>query len=121
MPISDWSADVCSSDLILPEIIAKEPLGPLVRHGDNQWGDVVRWTLNLMIGAEEFGVTQANVDEMKATSDVPEVRRMLGVEDKMGEMLGLSPDWGYNIIKQIGRASSRERGCKYVSIWVVAV
>src|SRR5690606_24961030 len=88
--------------IILPEIISKEPLGPLVRHGDNQWGDVVRWTLNLMIGAEEFGVTQANVDEMKATSDVPEVRRMLGVEDKMGEMLGLSPDWGYNIIKLVG-------------------
>lgn len=88
--------------IILPEIISKEPLGPLVRHGDNQWGDVVRWTLNLMIGAEEFGVTQANVDEMKATSDIPEVRRMLGVEDKMGEMLGLSPDWGYNIIKLVG-------------------
>jgi general L-amino acid transport system substrate-binding protein len=88
--------------IILPEIISKEPLGPLVRHGDNQWGDVIRWTLNLMVGAEEFGVTQANVDEMKASSDIPEVRRMLGVEDKMGEMLGLSPEWGYNIIKLVG-------------------
>ncbi len=88
--------------IILPEIISKEPLGPLVRHGDNQWGDVIRWTLNAMISAEEFGVTQANVDEMKATSENPEVRRMLGVEDKMGEMLGLSPDWAYNIIKLVG-------------------
>jgi general L-amino acid transport system substrate-binding protein len=88
--------------IILPEIISKEPLGPLVRHGDNQWGDVVRWTLNAMISAEEFGVTQANVDEMKATSENPEVRRMLGVEDKMGEMLGLSNDWAYNIIKLVG-------------------
>ncbi len=88
--------------IILPEIISKEPLGPLVRHGDNQWGDVIRWTLNAMISAEEFGVTQANVDDMKATSENPEVRRMLGVEDKMGEMLGLSPDWAYNIIKLVG-------------------
>lgn len=88
--------------IILPEIISKEPLGPLVRHGDNKWGDVIRWTLNAMITAEEFGVTQANVDETKATSDNPEVRRMLGVEDKMGEMLGLSPDWAYNIIKLVG-------------------
>ena len=88
--------------IILPEIISKEPLGPLVRHGDNQWGDVVRWTLNAMISAEEFGVTQANVDDMKANSDNPEVRRMLGVEDKMGEMLGLSPEWAYNIIKLVG-------------------
>jgi general L-amino acid transport system substrate-binding protein len=88
--------------IILPEIISKEPLGPLVRHGDNQWGDVIRWTLNAMISAEEFGVTQANVDDMKANSDNPEVRRMLGVEDKMGEMLGLSPDWAYNIIKLVG-------------------
>jgi general L-amino acid transport system substrate-binding protein len=88
--------------IILPEIISKEPLGPLVRHGDNQWGDIVRWTLNAMISAEEFGVTQANVDDMKANSDNPEVRRMLGVEDKMGEMLGLSPDWAYNIIKLVG-------------------
>jgi general L-amino acid transport system substrate-binding protein len=88
--------------MILPEIISKEPLGPLVRHGDNKWGDVIRWSLNAMVAAEEFGVTQANVDDMKATSDNPEVRRMLGVEDKMGEMLGLSNDWAYNIVKLVG-------------------
>ncbi|GIK96521.1 MAG: amino acid ABC transporter substrate-binding protein [Alphaproteobacteria bacterium] len=88
--------------IILPEIISKEPLGPLVRHGDNKWGDIVRWTLNAMISAEEYGVTSQNVDDMKANSDNPEVRRMLGVEDRMGEMLGLSNDWAYNIIKLVG-------------------
>jgi general L-amino acid transport system substrate-binding protein len=88
--------------IILPEIISKEPLGPLVRHGDNRWGDVVRWTLNAMIIAEEFGVTQANVDEQKASSQNPEVRRLLGVEGEMGKMTGLSNEWGYNIIKQVG-------------------
>ncbi len=88
--------------IILPEIISKEPLGPLVRHGDNRWGDIVRWTLNAMVIAEEFGVTQANVDEQKASSQNPEVRRLLGVEGEMGKMTGLSNDWGYNIIKQVG-------------------
>jgi general L-amino acid transport system substrate-binding protein len=88
--------------IILPEIISKEPLGPLVRHGDNRWGDIVRWTLNAMIIAEEFGVTQANVDDQKANSQNPEVRRLLGVEGEMGKMTGLSNEWAYNIIKQIG-------------------
>jgi general L-amino acid transport system substrate-binding protein len=91
-----------SAHIILPEIISKEPLGPLVREGDDQWGDVVRWTLNAMITAEEFGVTSANVDEMVASSDNPEVRRLLGVEGNMGEMLGLDEKWGYNILKQVG-------------------
>jgi len=88
--------------IILPEIISKEPLGPLVRHGDNRWGDVVRWTLNAMIIAEEFGVTQANVDDQKATSQNPEVKRLLGVEGEMGKMTGLSNEWAYNVIKQVG-------------------
>lgn len=87
--------------IILPEIISKEPLGPVVRHGDNQWGDVVRWTLNAMIIAEELGVTSANVDEMK-NSENPETQRLLGVSGEYGEMLGLSKDWAYNIIKAIG-------------------
>jgi len=96
-----------SAHIILPEIISKEPLGPLVRHGDNQWGDIVRWTLNSMIIAEEFGVTSENVDEMK-TSENPEVQRLLGVEvveegqSRMGSMLGLSDEWAYNIISQVG-------------------
>jgi len=88
--------------IILPEIISKEPLGPLVRHGDNNWGDVVRWSLNAMIIGEEFGITQANVDEMKASSQNPEVRRLLGVEGEMGKMIGLPNEWGYNVIKQVG-------------------
>jgi general L-amino acid transport system substrate-binding protein len=88
--------------MILPEIISKEPLGPLVRHGDNRWGDVVRWTLNAMIIAEEFGITQANVDDTKANSQNPEVRRLLGVEGETGKMTGLSNEWAYNVIKQVG-------------------
>jgi len=88
--------------IILPEIISKEPLGPLVRHGDNRWGDIVRWSLNALIIAEEFGVTQANVDEQKASSQNPEVRRLLGVEGEMGKMTGLPNEWAYNIIKAVG-------------------
>jgi general L-amino acid transport system substrate-binding protein len=88
--------------IILPEIISKEPLGPLVRHGDNRWGDIVRWSLNAMIIAEEFGVTQANLDEQKASSQNPEVRRLLGVEGEMGKMTGLANEWAYNIIKAVG-------------------
>ncbi len=88
--------------LILPEIISKEPLGPLVRQGDDQWGDVVRWSLNAMILAEEYGVSSKNVDDQKANSNNPEVRRLLGVEGDMGKMMGVSTAWAYNIIKQVG-------------------
>ena len=91
-----------SDNIILPEIISKEPLGPAVRHGDNNWGDVVRWSFFTMLIAEEKGITQANVDEMKGSSQDPEVRRLLGVEDDMGKMMGVSKDWSYNIIKQVG-------------------
>ncbi|MGY9054753.1 MAG: amino acid ABC transporter substrate-binding protein [Alphaproteobacteria bacterium] len=87
--------------ILLPEIISKEPLGPLVRHGDHAWGDVVRWTLNAMIIAEELGVTSANVDEMKGSSN-PEIQRLLGVSGEYGQMLGLAPDWAYQVIKAIG-------------------
>ncbi len=78
---------------VLPEIISKEPLGPLVRHGDNEWGDVVRWTLNALITAEELGVTSANVAEMAAGTENPEVNRLLGSEGSLGEMLGLDAEW----------------------------
>jgi general L-amino acid transport system substrate-binding protein len=91
-----------SDNIILPEIISKEPLGPVVRHGDNNWGDIVRWSYFAMVIAEEKGITQANVDEIKGSSQDPEVRRLLGVEDDMGKMMGVSKDWGYNIIKQVG-------------------
>ena len=90
--------------MILPEIISKEPLGPLVRHGDHQWGDVVRWSLNAMIIAEELGITSENVDA-SLSSNVPEVLRLLGAEGNYGEMLELSNDWAYQIIKQIGNYS----------------
>ena len=87
--------------VVLPDIISKEPLGPAVRHGDSQWADIVRWSLNTMIIAEELGVHSANVDEMKS-SDNPEIKRMLGMEANFGEQLGLGQDFAYNIIKNVG-------------------
>jgi general L-amino acid transport system substrate-binding protein len=89
--------------VILPEIISKEPLGPLVRHGDNAWGDIVRWVLNALIIAEEKGITAANVDSMaSADTKDPEIKRLLGVEGNYGEMLGLSGDWAVHAIKTGG-------------------
>jgi general L-amino acid transport system substrate-binding protein len=87
---------------ILPEIISKEPLGPLVRHGDNEWADVVRWSLNMMIAAEELGITSANVKELAAGTNNPEINRMLGTEGELGAMMGVSNDWGVNIIAAVG-------------------
>jgi general L-amino acid transport system substrate-binding protein len=87
--------------IVLPEIISKEPLGPAVRHGDNQWGDIVRWTHYAMINAEELGVTKANVDQM-TKNDNPEIKRMLGTEGKFGEAVGLTNDWAFRIIKHVG-------------------
>jgi general L-amino acid transport system substrate-binding protein len=87
--------------MVLPEIISKEPLGPSVRHGDDQWLDIVKWTHYAMVTAEELGVTKANVDEqLKSTN--PDVRRLLGTEGKHGEALGLTNAWGYQIIKLVG-------------------
>ncbi|MGL5117164.1 MAG: amino acid ABC transporter substrate-binding protein [Beijerinckiaceae bacterium] len=87
--------------MVLPEIISKEPLGPAVRHGDDQWHDVVMWVHYAMVTAEELGVTKANVDEqMKSTN--PDVKRLLGTEGKHGEALGLTNAWGAQIIKHIG-------------------
>ena len=80
--------------VVLPEIVSKEPLGPLVRHGDNEWGDIVRWTLNAMITAEELGVTSDNIAELSASAGSnPEVNRLLGTEGTLGEMLGLDAEW----------------------------
>ncbi|MCA0400367.1 MAG: amino acid ABC transporter substrate-binding protein [Proteobacteria bacterium] len=87
--------------MVLPEIISKEPLGPAWRHGDNQWGDIIKWTHYALLNAEELGVTKANVDEM-AKSSSPDVRRLLGVEGNFGEALGLTGDWAYRIIKHMG-------------------
>ncbi|CUH42303.1 MULTISPECIES: amino acid ABC transporter substrate-binding protein [Ruegeria] len=89
--------------VLLPEIISKEPLGPLVRHGDHEWGDVVRWTLNALVSAEELGVTSANIDELSSgAGDNPEVNRLLGTEGTLGEMLGLDADWAARAIKAGG-------------------
>ncbi|MEL6565221.1 MAG: amino acid ABC transporter substrate-binding protein [Pseudomonadota bacterium] len=88
--------------VVLPEIISKEPLGPLVRHGDHEWGDVVRWTLNAMIAAEELGVTSSNLEEMAAGTNNPEINRLLGTEGTLGEMLGLDAEWAKRAIAVSG-------------------
>ncbi|NEW95449.1 amino acid ABC transporter substrate-binding protein [Rhodopseudomonas sp. BR0G17] len=87
--------------IVLPEVISKEPLGPLVRHGDDQWFDIVKWTLFALVNAEELGVTQKNVDEM-AKSDKPELKRVFGTDGNLGEQLGLTKDWVARIIKATG-------------------
>ncbi|MFA5121475.1 amino acid ABC transporter substrate-binding protein [Zavarzinia sp.] len=88
--------------MVLPEIISKEPLGPVVRQGDSQWFNVVKWSLFAMVAAEDYGLTAANVEEQKKSSTNPEVRRMLGVEGEFGTPMGLSNDWAYQIVKQVG-------------------
>jgi general L-amino acid transport system substrate-binding protein len=90
-----------ASGVILPEVISKEPLAPAVRQGDDAWFNLVRWTHFAMLNAEELGITAANVDEMKASTN-PEIRRLLGVEGALGKGLGLGEDWAYQIIKQVG-------------------
>ena len=87
--------------IILPEIISKEPLGPMVRHGDNQFTDIVRWAQYAMLEAEEYGITSKNVDEM-LKSENPTIKRILGVTPGMGKALGVDEKWVYNIIKQVG-------------------
>jgi len=88
--------------VVLPEIISKEPLGPVVRHGDDQWFDLVKWVLYAMLEAEEYGVNSENVDQMKASSKDPVVRRLLGVEGDMGKNLGVGNEWAYMIVKKVG-------------------
>lgn len=88
--------------IVLPETISKEPLGYVTRHGDDQWFDIVSWVHFAQITAEELGVTQANVDEMREKSDNPEIKRLLGKEGTFGEALGLKNDWAYNAIKAAG-------------------
>ncbi|MEM8852686.1 MAG: amino acid ABC transporter substrate-binding protein [Pseudomonadota bacterium] len=92
-----------SDHIILPEVISKEPLGPLVRHGDNEWGDIVRWVLNALIIAEEKGITKDNVMEMAASpGDDPETNRLLGTEGEYGSMIGLDADWAAKAIAANG-------------------
>src|SRR6478609_9395363 len=87
--------------MVLPEIISKEPVGPMVRHGDDQWVDIVKWTLFAMITTEELGVTSKNVDE-KAKLENPEMKRVLGTDGNFGEQLGLTKDWVVRIVKAVG-------------------
>ena len=86
---------------VLPEIISKEPLGPVVRQGDDQWFNLVKWTHFAMVNAEELGITSANADEMK-NSENPAIKRVLGVEGEFGAALGVGNDWAFNIISQVG-------------------
>lgn len=87
--------------VVLPEIISKEPLGPVTRSSDVQWFNLVKWSHFAMLNAEELGVGQANVDEMLKSAN-PEIRRLLGVEGKFGEGIGLTNDWAYRIVKRVG-------------------
>ena len=90
--------------VLLPEIISKEPLGPMVRKGDDKWFDIIRWTYFAMLIAEEHGVTSKNIDTMSGTTD-PELRRFLGLEGDLGKALGLDNKWAYNAIKAEGNAA----------------
>jgi len=90
-----------ASAVVLPEIISKEPLGPVVRQGDDGWFNIAKWTLNTMINAEEYGVTSKNADAMLKSKD-PNIKRILGVDGPKGKGLGLSDDWGYQVVKQVG-------------------
>jgi general L-amino acid transport system substrate-binding protein len=87
--------------VILPEVISKEPLAPAVRHGDDQWYDIVKWVHFALLSAEELGVTKANVDEQLQSTN-PDIRRLLGTEGKHGEALGLTNDWALRVIKHVG-------------------
>jgi general L-amino acid transport system substrate-binding protein len=91
-----------AAHVILDVTMSKEPLGPMVRHGDDQWFDIAQWTVFAMFAGEEFGITSANVDQIKVSATAPEVKRLLGIEGDMGLKLGLSNDWAYNILKLVG-------------------
>ncbi len=93
-----------SSVAIIPEVISKEPLGPVVRQDDDKWFNVAKWVLNAMLNAEEYGITSANADEMLKSNN-PNIKRILGVDGPKGSGLGIRDDWGYQIIKQVGNYS----------------
>ena len=90
------------SYVVLPEVISKEPLGPVVRQGDEEWFDIVRWSLYAMVNAEELGVTSANVMEMSKSTKNPDIARLLGAEGEFGKDLKLPKDWAVQIVKQVG-------------------
>lgn len=88
--------------IVLPEVISKEPLGPVVRHGDDEWFDIVKWTLYVQVAAEEYGLTSKNVADAAKTSTNPDVKRLLGAEGEKGKDFGLANDWVVNVVKQVG-------------------
>ena len=88
--------------VVMDLTLSKEPLGPVVRHGDDQWFDIVRWVVFATIAGEEYGVSSANVDEVRGSTENPEVRRLLGLEGDLGLKLGLTNDWAYNVLKLVG-------------------
>ena len=91
-----------SSGVILPEMISKEPLAPMVRRGDEAWGKIVSWTLYAMLNAEEMGINSQNVDAQAAAPKSPDIARLLGKDGDFGKQLGLSNDWAHNIVKHVG-------------------
>lgn len=90
-----------ADNIVLPEIISKEPLGPVVRQGDDQWFNIVKWSFSAMVAAEDAGITSKNIDSL-ASSTNPKIKRILGTEGTLGANLGLNADWAYQIIKQVG-------------------
>lgn len=86
----------------MKEVISKEPLGPAVVHGDDQWFDIVKWSVFAMISAEEYGIDSKNVDDIKKKTKVPNIKRLLGVTKGNGKSLGIKENWAYNIIKLVG-------------------
>jgi len=101
--LAAWRLELTKPDghRLLPDIISKEPLGPVVRHGDDQWLDIVRWTLFAMLEAEELGIHSVNAAQMKA-SGKPAIRRLLGGDGAMGQKLGLDDAWSYRVISTVG-------------------
>ena len=91
-----------SAHMILPETVSMAANGPVVRQGDGQWANIVRWTLNALIAAEERGITAANVDQVKSTTKDPETRRLLGADGELGKLVGLNGAWAHNVIKAVG-------------------
>jgi general L-amino acid transport system substrate-binding protein len=91
--------------ILLPDTISKEPLGPVVRQGDAPWSHLVKWVAFATLAAEELGITSANVDDMRKNAKSPEAKRLLGVGDDLGQKMGVSRDWAYNVIKQVGNYS----------------
>jgi len=94
-------ASNANDHVILPEVISKEPLGPAVRHGDDRWADLVRWSFNAMLEAEELGITSKNIDSMMDSPN-PAIQRFVGKTGGFGQMLGVPENWAYNIVKQVG-------------------